>query len=243
VGLRRRGSRETTDLDFIGQIRDTSGRVAAGVRDNIDVKMSESDAAKMDSRHLQYDAGVTLQPGRYTLRFLARENQTGKMGTFETSFTIPDLGSSRGLRLSSVVWSSQKERLSAAVGSADNNKKVLAGHPLIQNGEKIVPSITRVFRRDQTLHVYFEVYDPSLDEQRAASVAAELTLLQGARRVFRSEPLRLTKIATNRPGVAPFSFQVPLEKLPAGPYVSQVNVIDENGRKFAFPRSSLVLLP
>jgi len=55
--------------------------------------------------------------------------------------------------------------------------------------------------------------------------------------------VRLTALATNRPGVAPFSFQIPLAKIPAGQYVSQVNVIDETGRKFAFPRSSIVLLP
>jgi hypothetical protein len=65
----------------------------------------------------------------------------------------------------------------------------------------------------------------------------------GGRKAFSSAPVRLTKLATSRPGVAPFSFQIPLAKLQPGQYVSQVNVIDETGRKFAFPRNSLVLLP
>ena len=64
--------------------------------------------------------------------------------------------------------------ISAAVGSAEANKRLLASHPLVQEGHKIVPSITRVFRRDQNLYVYFEVYDPELDETRKLpSVAAE----------------------------------------------------------------------
>jgi VWFA-related protein len=244
VALAKRGGRQTTEFDFIGQVRDASGRMVGGVRDNITVKLTEADAAQMEHRHLQYDAGLTLNPGRYTLRFLARENQTGKMGTFETRFVVPDLSSSRTLRLSSVVWSSQKEAVAAAVGSADNNKKTLASHPLIQNGQKTVPSITRVFRKDQTLHVYFEVYDPALDAvAKTASLAAQIELMQGARKVFASEPVRQTALATNRPGVAPFSFQIPLGRVPPGQYISQVNVIDENGRKFAFPRSSIVLLP
>jgi len=244
LALAKKGGKETTDLDFIGQVRDANGRSVGGVRDNITVKLTEENAEKLASRHLQYDAGLTLNPGKYSLRFLARENQTGKMGTFETQFVIPDLSSERTLRVSSVVWSSQKEPVSAAVGSASTDKKSLTGHPLIQNGQKTVPSITRVFRKDQTLYVYFEVYDPGTDaERKTASVSADIELLQGARRAFTSQPVRLTALATSRPGVAPFSFQIPLARIPAGQYVSQVNVIDETGHKFAFPRSSIVLLP
>ncbi|HXR37228.1 MAG TPA: hypothetical protein VN754_14825, partial [Candidatus Binataceae bacterium] len=161
----------------------------------------------------------------------------------EMKFLVPDLNAAKSLRLSSVVWSSQKEKVTAAVGAAETNKKLLAIHPLIQDGQKLVPSITRVFRKDQTLYVYFEVYDPSMDpDRKVPSVGAELELLQGPRRAFTSPPVRLNRLTTSRPGVAAFSFQVPLAKLAAGEYVSQVDVIDELGRKFAFPRSSIVIL-
>jgi VWFA-related protein len=244
MALVKKGGKQTTDLDFIGQVRDASGKSVGGVRDNITVKLTESDAAQLEHKHLQYDAGLTLNPGQYTLRFLARENQTGKMGTFETKFTVPDLSASRSMRLSSVILSSQKEPVTAAVGSADNNKKTLANHPLVQNGQKTVPSITRVFRKDQTLYVYFEVYDPSLDTaSKAASLAAQVELLQGARKLFSSPPAQVTALAANRPGVATFNFQIPLSRISAGQYIAQVNVIDETGKKFAFPRNSLVVLP
>jgi hypothetical protein len=114
---------------------------------------------------------------------------------------------------------------------------------LVQGGEKIVPSITRVFRKDQTMYVYFEVYDPAMDaDRKIPSLAAQVDLLTGGRKVYSSPPLRLSKLATSRPGVAPFAFQIPLAKLPPGQYVSQVNVIDETGHKFAFPRNEIVLL-
>jgi VWFA-related protein len=244
--LAKKGGKQQTDLDFIGQIRDSAGRSVGGVRDNITVKLTEENAALLSQRHLQYDTGLTLNPGRYSLKFLARENQTGKMGTFETQFTIPDLSAEKTLRVSSVVLSSQKEPVTAAVGSVNNDKKTLAQHPLIQNGQKLAPSITRVFRKDQTLYVYLEVYDPAADpDRKTPSLAAQLELLQGARKVFSSQPVRLTALGStsNRPGVASLSFQVPLNRIPPGQYVSQVNVVDENGRKFAFPRNSLVLLP
>jgi hypothetical protein len=165
------------------------------------------------------------------------------MGTFEHKFTIPDLNSSKSLRVSSVILSNQKEALSSAIGAADTNKRLMATHPLVQDNQKIVPSITRVFRKDQTMYVYFEVYDPTMDpDRKLPNLSAEVDLLSGARKVYASPTVRVSKLGTPRPGVAPFVFQIPLAKLPAGQYISQVNVIDETGRKFAFPRNEIVLL-
>jgi VWFA-related protein len=243
VGLSKKGAKQTADLDFIGQVRDASGKLVSGVRDQITVKLDEANAAKLGQRHLQYDAGLTLTPGTYSLRFLARENQSGKMGTFETKFTIPDLNGGKSMRLSSVIWSNQKESVTAAVGTAGATKKLLEASPLVQDNQKIVPSITRVFRKDQTMYVYFEVYDPSMDpDRKLPSLAAQVELMLGAKVVYTSPQVRLAKLGTTRPGVAPFAFQIPLAKLPAGQYISQVSVIDENGRKFAFPRSEVVVL-
>jgi VWFA-related protein len=243
IGLTKKGTVQTADIDFIGQVRDSAGKLIGGVRDNITVKLNEENASKIGQRHLQYDAGLTLAPGSYDLRFLARENLSGKMGTFETKFVIPDLAASKTLRLSSIIWSSQKEAVNAAVGSAESNKKLIAASPLVQNNQKIVPSITRVFRKDQTMYVYFEVYDPSMDpDRKQPNLTADVDLLLNGRKVYTSPPVRLTRLTTNRPGVAPFAFQISLAKLPPGQYISQVNVIDETGRKFAFPRNEVVLL-
>ncbi len=243
VGLTKKGAKQTADLDFIGQVRDASGRIVSAVRDQITVKLDETAAAKLGQRNLQYDAGLTLPPGIYSLRFLARENQSGKMGTFETKFTIPDLNGAKTLRLSSVIWSNQKEPITAAIANAGVSKKLLESSPLVQDNQKIVPSITRVFRKDQTMYIYFEVYDPAIDpDRKLPSLSAEVEFTLGAKIAYTSPQVRLTKLGTTRPGVAPFAFQIPLAKLPPGQYVSQVNVIDENGRKFAFPRSEVVLL-
>jgi VWFA-related protein len=243
VQFAKRGSKESVDLDFIGQVRDASGKLVTGVGDKITVSINEDEMAKIGQKHLQYDSVLTISPGTYSLRFLARENQSGKMGTFETKFTIPDLNSAKTLRVSSVILSNQREALSSAVGAADSNKKLLANHPLVQDNHKTVPSITRVFRKDQTLYVYFEVYDPTMDDRKVPSLRAEFELYSGAKKVFSSPEVRVNKLGTTRPGVAPFSFQVPLAKMTAGQYVSQVSVIDETGRKFAFPRNEIVVLP
>jgi VWFA-related protein len=236
-------AKDKTDFDFIGQIRDKGGKLIGGVRDGIQVKLTEADASKLGRKQLEYDTGVTLPPGDYILRFLARENQSGKMGTFETAFTVPDLSKdSTTVRVSSVVWSNQRELVSSSVGSAGTSSKLLAMHPLVQDGQKLVPSITRVFRKDQRLYVYFEVYDPATGQQ-PPSVAAELTLFRAKSKVFESEPVRLTQVSTNRSNTMAFRFQLPLSNMQPGQYTCQVNVIDEQARKFAFVRSPMVVVP
>jgi VWFA-related protein len=243
IALAKKGSNEVTEFDFIGQIMDPKGKVIGGVRDGIQMKVKDETAAKLASKNIEYDTGLTLAPGHYRLRFLARENQTGKMGTFEAAFTIPDLDSLKvAVRMSSVVWSSQREPLVASVGTAGTNKKVLDAHPLVDNGVKLVPSITRVFRKDQNLYVYFEVYEPGRDEAKAPSLSADLTLFHGKTRAFESTPMRLQKLNSKRPDTAAFQFQIPLKSIQPGEYICQVNVIDEQAKKFAFSRAPIVVL-
>lgn len=233
-------TKSTTDLDFIGQIRDLRGKLLGGVRDEIKLKFSDENAAQLAQRHVEYDTGVTLPPGDYNLRFLARENQNGKMGTFEMKFTVPDLSKQSSVRMSSVVWSNQREPLAASVGNAEANKKLLNEHPLVDNGQKLIPDITRVFRKNQKLYVYFEVYDPGTEE--SPSVSAELMMFRGKARAFESMPVRVTKPKSGRPNTLAFQFEMPLANIPPGRYTCQVSVIDEQARKFGFARALLVVL-
>jgi hypothetical protein len=142
--------------------------------------------------------------------------------------------------MSSVVWSSQREPLSASVGTAGNTKKAMEAHPLVENGQKLVPDITRVFRKDQKLYVYFEVYDPGTEA--SPSVTAELMIFRGRTKAFESAPVRQTKVKTGRPGTLAFQFEMPLANIPVGEYTCQVSVIDEQARKVGFARSPLVVM-
>ena len=205
------------------------------------MKLTDENAAQLAQRHVEYDTGVTLPPGDYNLRFLARENENGKMGTFEMKFNVPDLSKqTSAVRMSSVVWSNQREPLSASIGNAGGNKKLLNEHPLVENGQKLIPDITRVFRRDQKLYVYFEVYDPGTEA--TPSVSAELMMFRGKSKAFESAPVHVTKAKSGHPNTLAMEFEMPLANIPPGQYTCQVSVIDEQARKFGFARAPLVVL-
>ncbi len=247
IALAMKNGAGQTGFDVIGQMRDSKGHVAASVEDQVKVKLDASKTSQAQSRSFQYDTGFTLPPGPYQFKVLVRENQTGKMGTFEAKVIVPDLDNAKDkLRLSSVVWSNQLAPVSEAVGVADKSKKAGAGNPLIADGQKLAPSITRVFKKDQNLYVYLEVYDPATNETSGTpAVSSELTFYRASDRVkaFESQPVRLSQTIADRPTALPVRFQVPLAKLTPGRYICQVNVFDQQARKFSFPRTELVLLP
>ena len=60
------------------------------MRDGITIKLPAEAVSQFPKRSVLYDTGFTLTPGKYAIRFLVRENETGKMGTFETKFEIPE---------------------------------------------------------------------------------------------------------------------------------------------------------
>jgi hypothetical protein len=253
LSFRNKGEKAATELDFIGEIRDSHDRQASVVRDTIPVKVATATAGEVGRKQIQYDTGFTLSPGKYKLKFVARENGGGKLGTFEAPFTVPDLGSGSALRLSSVILSNQVQALKEQIAGAKNSKKLVAEDPLIDEaGQKTVPNVTRVFRPGQKVLAYVELYDPGVMQQPIsngqsqsggfASVTATLAFYQGAKKVMETQPIRANRVNPKRPGVVPIRLQAQVKDLPPGQYVCQVNVIDQLGHKFAFPRSSIVVL-
>jgi VWFA-related protein len=242
IELARRGGAESTRLDFIGEIRDGRNMLAGTVRDGITVKLKGENSGQLTKKNLEYDTGFTLQPGAYTLKFLARDNETGKMGTFETKFTVPDLtAETKRLPISSVVLSYQREEVSAAVASVEKNKKLIAANPLVQDGRKLVPSVTRAFRTEQEMYVYLEAYEPGAEKTQ--TLVATVGFFVGGVKAFETEPLKVFDGLNAKSKAVPLRFSVPLAKLPAGRYTCQVSVVEPGAQKIAVWRAAMVVLP
>jgi VWFA-related protein len=240
--LARRGGSDSTTIDFIGVIKDSAGKQVANVRDFANFKLKDATAAQLSKRPIEYDSGFTLPPGSYSLRFVARENTTGKVGTYDTKFVVPDLTSEqKRLPISSVVLSSQRIELSQAVFNAEKDKKLLAANPLIEDGKKLIPSVTRVFNRNQELYVYLQAYEPGAETTQP--LVATVSFIRGKVKAFETAPLQITEGLDPKSKALPLKFSVPLGKLAPGRYTCQVSVLDPAGQKFAFWRAPMVVVP
>jgi VWFA-related protein len=240
--LARHGGAQTTTIDFITEIKDGGGKLVSNVRDFINFKLSGQTAADLAKHPIEYDSGFTLAPGKYSLRFVARENTTGKIGTYDAKFTVPDLTSEeQRLPISSVILSSQRLDMNQAVFNAEKDKKILAANPLIEDGKKLVPSVTRVFTKSQEMYVYLQAYEPTAETTQP--LVASVSFIRGRVKTFETAPLEITDGLGAKSKALPLKFSVPLSKLAPGKYTCQVSVLDPTARKFAFWRAPVVVVP
>jgi VWFA-related protein len=241
----KNGDRDKANIDIVGQVKNTQGIIVGNVRDN--VKLALDAAQQVERKNIQYSTGFTLAPGKYHLKFVVRENQTGAMGSFETDLQVPDLKKSP-LKLSSIVLSSQRVPNTA--------KKTIS--PLVRDGVEWVPNVPHVFRQDQHLYFLYEVYDPTKQKEAPeptsspgltrreggpVRVLTSIEFLSGGVKVYETPLVEAKAINIPERGAVAFQFDVPLAQLKPGTYVCQVNVIDDAGGSFSFPRMAMRVQP
>ena len=240
--LAKHGGAESTKIDWIGEVKDAKGQIQGNVRDISDIKLKGETVAQLANTSIAYNTGFTLAPGTYTIKVLARENESGKMGTFERKFVIPDLtNEQKRLPISAVVLSNQRQDLNSAIYTAEKDKKLLAEDPLVQDNKRLIPSVTRVFRKGQDMYVYLEAYEPAAASTQP--LVATVSFYRGKLKAFETAPLEVTEGLNPKSKALPMKFDVPLAKLAPGRYDCQVSVLDPTAGKFNFWRVPVVVLP
>jgi hypothetical protein len=213
---------------------------------------------------VEYDTGFTLTPGRYSIKFLARDDETGRIGTYQTSFVIPNLNrEAKRVPMSTVVLSAQRIDTKDALYNVEGSKQTAkndAANPLVKDGKKLIPSVTRVFGTDQTLYVYLQAYE---DEQETAARArtelaaggkpaeapkppapliASVTFYKDQKKVFETQPIAAMPLPGSRLEPVEFNLNIAAGTLAPGQYECQINVVDPVGRKVAFWRGSVLFV-
>jgi hypothetical protein len=240
IPFTRATDREKATLDVIGMVLDGEQHPVTRIRDT--VKLAVDTSSQVRKKNVQYDTGVSLPPGRFHLKFVVRENQTGRMGSFETDLNVPDL-KSQPLKMSSIVLASQLQP--AKRGSTLN--------PLIRDGEEIIPNVTHVFSSAQHLRLYYEIYEPGRAKVGESPQPGQLkpgihlltsvAFFRGKAKVFESSPVELTELNDRDRKAGIFQLDLSLSSLNPGYYTCQINVIDDAAGLFLFPRFALLIRP
>jgi VWFA-related protein len=251
LALAKRGGAEYTRIDFVGEIKDlVGGTTVENVRDNVSIKLSDKTAAELARVPMEYDTGYTLLPGKYSIKVLARDDETGRIGTFQTTFVIPNLNKEvKRIPISAVVISSQRVNLNDAIYNASKAKdtaKNNAVDPLVQDGKRLIPSVTRVFSTGHEIYVFFQADNPppaaTPPAPDAQPLFAFVTLYQGGKKMYETPPQSIVPSATSRLGTMRLNFDLGVDSLPRGSYDCQVTVIDPSTQKAAFWRASILLV-
>jgi VWFA-related protein len=224
--------KDRATLDVLGIVQDAQKRPVGQIRDT--VRLAVDAAAELKRKTIQYETGLELAPGAYRVKVVVRENVNGTFGSYETDLVIPDLA--RGsIKLSSVVLGTQVQP-----GAGRD-----ARNPLVQGGNKLVPSVTRVVAAGQHLYFHYELYDPARAQgggglaPGSVRVLTSIVFFRGRTRAFETAPVETTVISAPDRNAAVFRFEIPAASLQAGLYTCQVNVVDDIAGTFAFPRFQL----
>ncbi len=246
LALAKHGGADHSLIDFIGEIKDVyGGSVVSNVRDNVNIKLTDQTEAQLAKLPIEYDAGFTLLPGKYRIKLLARDDETGRIGTYETELNIPNLNKEqRHVPISTVVLSSEKQPMDDALYNAMKKKdaaKEAAVNPLVADGAKLIPSVTRVFAHSGQLFVYLQAYEAG--EVAPKPILATVALYRGAEKAYESQPIAETPAASDKLKPVPMHFTLDLTKLQPGEYECQVTVVDPTSGKSAFWRAPIAITP
>jgi hypothetical protein len=168
------------------------------------------------------------------------------MGTYETTFVIPNLNKEeKRVAMSAVVLASQSVELNQALYDAAKAKdrvKTDAVNPLVQDGKKLIPSVTRVFSTGREIFVYFQAYKQTPSTGNPP-LFAFVSLYRGDAKVFDTSPIAIAPDAASRLGTMSMSFSLGVNHLAPGEYNCQVTVLDPATLKASFWRAPMVLVP
>ena len=232
------GDKDKATLDIVGGVLDDVKRKIGQARETVKLNLDAGLNARQ--KNIQYTTSFNLPPGKYRLKFVVRENQTGRMGSFEAEIVLPEMKktptSGRRISLSSILLASAKQP----------SKKLT---PLVHNGQEYVPNISHVFRQDQHMYLLYEIYSPAHAKAEAGAKAAgeqirllsSLELLQGAVKVYETPLVEAKTINVEGRDAVAIELDVPLDALKPGQYTCQLNVIDDAAGAFAFPRFAVLV--
>ncbi|MGD0547053.1 MAG: VWA domain-containing protein [Terracidiphilus sp.] len=228
------GDKDKATLDIIGTVIDEAKRPIGHARET--VKLNLDPGLQARQKNIQYTTSFNLPPGKYRLKFVVRENQTGRMGSFEAEITLPEMKKAP-LKMSSILLSSMR-------------RPSKMNTPLVRGGMEYVPNISHVFRQDQHLYLLYEIYSPAREKAAAdapkgtksgVNLLSSLELIQGATKVYETPLVQARAVnVVGRDAVA-MELDVPLSGLKPGAYICQLNVIDDAAASFAFPRFAVLV--
>jgi hypothetical protein len=177
------------------------------------------------------------------IKFLVRDAEAGRVGTFQTSFIIPNLNRElKKLAISSVVLGSQRQAMTDALFSVKTTDKNNVGNPLIVGGEKLLPSVTRVFSAQRELFIYLQAYERNSTEAQDPLIAFATFYKDGVK-AFETQPVAVTEGMNPRSKAVPIRLSIPLQGLPPGRYDTQVTVLEPLGQKVAFWQAPIAIVP
>lgn len=225
------GGLQTARMNIFGWVTTVANRRVGKFEDSVSATATAEELSSTRMRKSAYGRAFMLEPGRYKIDIIVRDVQSGATGVRRIGFEAPKFPEDR-LSASGIVLASKLEHMES-------------GAPVSQfviGTTKVIPNLSRVFRRNDPVGVYLQVYNAAIDQTTLRPAAdAEYVLLKDGKEVSKQtedwrqindsgQRLTLTRLIDSR-------------SLTAGDYEIQVRIRDHVTGQTISPSATFTIAP
>jgi GWxTD domain-containing protein len=210
-------------LDIYGQLSTISGRVATTFEQELKADVPSDGFTAYSTQQEIYQRIVPLQPGRYKLTLVLKDDNSGHMGTQDLGIVVPDYPDGT-LESSSLILADLIQQVPTTdVGTG----------PFVIGSTKVRPRVGRpvpVFTRDQHLGIYMQVYNLGMNPQtHRPNAEIQYELLKDGKSIFTTtEDAATMKDASSQVTIQKL---LPLQPLAPGDYEMAIKITDNIKKK------------
>ncbi len=228
VTLSGAGGRNLASLQLLAAAFDEAGKVAREYRHDYRLVIEGERLQRFRREGASVSLSFTLAPGKYQVKTVLRENETGRMGVKREEIQIPSCSRQAPCLSSLVLAESFLPRAGTPSKEAGPKRDY---DPLLYGSSVIQPSATRQFPRDRPLYVFFHAYnvaDPA--DPRRSPYRYRMTLFRDEDLITQSEALPLQPGFRHSQGGFLQTSKLSLAPLMPGTYTLELELLGAENR-------------
>lgn len=235
----KKNSSSKVVIDMIGEIKDEYGVTIRNSKDLLQFKLDSATAMQVARRPIQYETGFSLLPGNYIIKVLARDTTTGRIGTYQKPFVVPNLEREKvRLPISTVVLTNQRIVPTESLFTVQQKIGADVANPLVFDGKKLIPGVSHTFKTGRELYVFLQAYER--DSTTMRPLVAFVTFYRDGAKVFETDALGVDRWDPKSRTV-PIRFTIAGGTLTPGSYDCQITVLDPSGNRAAYWRAPVTI--
>ncbi len=203
-------------INIYAKITNVAGR-RAGLFEDVVTSSYTPEALEIGMQQKSaYQKNLVLPPGNYKIDLVVRDVNSGKTGVIKQGFVVPKYEEGK-LSTSTLILASRIEPLAGRLPSGQ----------FVLGSLKVIPNTTGEFKQDQTMGVYMQVYNVSVDQATLRpSVEIEYVISQNGKDVMRIKEDGKNGLSTINSQQITLARLIPLKTFKPGLYDVHVLVKD-----------------
>ncbi len=225
------GGLQTARMNIFASVTSVANRRVGKFEDAVSTTATTEELSSTRMKKSAYGRAFTIEPGRHKIDIIVRDTQSGAMGVRRIGFEAPQYPEDR-LSASDVILAAKLEKLEAV----PNTSQFVIGT------NKVVPNVARVFRRNDPVGVYLQVYNAAIDQTTLRPAAdAEYVLLKGGKEISKQteEWLQINDAG----GRITLTRLIDSRSLTPGDYEIQIRIRDHVTGQMITPSATFTIAP